>query len=115
MDTFLSPTAAFWRRHIEAHAASGLSAADYCARHDLGLSTFYLWRRKLSAVPAASKATATFAELVVATALAPTGAPAGPSAGIELHHPSGWCISLGENFSRPALERLLDTLDQRRR
>lgn len=106
MDTFPSSTAAWWQRHIEAHASSGLPVAGYCATHDLSPSTFYLWRRKLSA---ASPPRATFTELLVEPPAATAAA-----APIELHHPSGWRICLGRNFSRSDLERLLDTLQERR-
>jgi transposase-like protein len=34
-----------WRRHFERQEASGLSVRDYCCRHDLTESAFYVWRR----------------------------------------------------------------------
>lgn len=36
-----------WRSHIQAWQRSGLSQAGYCRQHDLVLSRFGYWRRKL--------------------------------------------------------------------
>ena len=37
-----------WRRHIWAHARSGLSVVVYCRRHGLREHGFYWWRRQLA-------------------------------------------------------------------
>jgi transposase-like protein len=36
-----------WRRHVERQQASGLSVREYCGRHDLAESAFYVWRRTI--------------------------------------------------------------------
>lgn len=36
----------FWREHISAWQASGLSQTAYCRRHELKLNTFAYWRSK---------------------------------------------------------------------
>lgn len=38
-----------WREHVEAQAASGVSAAAYCRRHGLHARSFYRWRRIFAA------------------------------------------------------------------
>lgn len=37
---------AFWQKHLEAWADSGLSQAQYCQTYDLALHQFGYWRRK---------------------------------------------------------------------
>ena len=39
----------YWQEHISGWGASGLSQADYCRKHGISKSTFWLWKRKLSA------------------------------------------------------------------
>jgi transposase-like protein len=34
-----------WRRHVGRQQASGLSVREYCVRHNLTESAFYVWRR----------------------------------------------------------------------
>lgn len=36
-----------WRRHLERQQASGLSVREYCDRHNLAESAFYVWRRTI--------------------------------------------------------------------
>ena len=43
-------TGSQWSRLISEQASSGLSEQAFCTRHDLGLSTFYKWKRKLNDV-----------------------------------------------------------------
>ena len=38
----------FWLKHTEAWRQSGQSQREYCSRHDLAISTFQLWRRRLA-------------------------------------------------------------------
>jgi hypothetical protein len=38
----------FWRSQIEGHAASGLSAREWCRRERLSEPSFYAWRRELA-------------------------------------------------------------------
>ena len=42
----LEDRAAFWREHLAAHEASGLSVRVYCREHGLGEASFYQWRRR---------------------------------------------------------------------
>jgi hypothetical protein len=41
---------AFWREMVTAWKASGLGARRFCREHGLAVSTFGLWRKKLSQV-----------------------------------------------------------------
>ena len=45
-------TATQWRKLLEQFERSGQTRGGFCAAHGLALSTFDLWRRKLSATPA---------------------------------------------------------------
>jgi hypothetical protein len=47
-----SLTKSAWRKRIHAQQNSGLSIARYCAQHGLSKSSFYLWRKRLSATGA---------------------------------------------------------------
>ncbi len=38
----------YWQEHITGWRASGLSQADYCLKHGISKSTFWLWKRKLT-------------------------------------------------------------------
>lgn len=42
----------FWHGHIKDWQSSGLSQRDYCRVHQVPLSTFTLWRRRLLAADA---------------------------------------------------------------
>jgi hypothetical protein len=42
-----------WRQHVLQQAQSGLSVAEFCVQHQLAAASFYQWKRKLSAQPAA--------------------------------------------------------------
>ncbi len=41
-------TRAQWARLVAAQAASGLSVEAFCAEHDLGVTSFKRWRRRVS-------------------------------------------------------------------
>ena len=41
----------FWRRHLEAIEAEGITTAAYARREGLSLDLLYQWRRKLSLAP----------------------------------------------------------------
>ena len=65
--TILSKSA-FWQQHITDWQSSGISQPDYCAKHNLKLSTFTYWRGKQSKsrsklVPVPMPPTAALAEL----------------------------------------------------
>ena len=45
----------FWRKHIEAKEASGLSVEQYCRDHHLTTSQYYNWRAKVRSLDAEPK------------------------------------------------------------
>ena len=52
-----------WHQLIDAFEASDLSVDDYCAQHDLKLTTFYKWRNRLQQEARAQKTSPSFIEL----------------------------------------------------
>lgn len=44
----VSRTAGDWKKIIEAWAATGMSQRDFCAKHGIGLSSFYQRRARLN-------------------------------------------------------------------
>jgi hypothetical protein len=74
-----------WRETISAWQASGLSARQYCIRHELKEASFYYWRREIQRrdarrVPSQSP------EFVPVTVL--------PAATLEVRCPSGHVVTL---------------------
>ena len=51
------------RRHLQAQAEGPLSVSAYCEAHDLSLSTFYSWKRKLSEADATPVEATGFTEI----------------------------------------------------
>jgi len=45
-----------WRRRLQRQAASGLSIPDFCSQEGVSTASFYAWRRRLAAPPAAASA-----------------------------------------------------------
>jgi hypothetical protein len=43
-----------WQEQLQRFEQSGLSVADFCAQHGLGLRSFYAWRRRLRGQPPTS-------------------------------------------------------------
>ena len=37
-----------WEAHIQAWEKSGLTAADYCRRHNLSYDAFHYWKKKIT-------------------------------------------------------------------
>ena len=52
-------SAAFWKKQLQQHRASGLSVAAFCRVRSLGVASFYAWRRRLldraTSVPASAE------------------------------------------------------------
>jgi transposase-like protein len=66
----------FWAQHVAACAASGLSRAAYCRRHDLSYWTFNDWRRRVESAQPRPVSTAQHQSLVpvVLSSTRPTAA-----------------------------------------
>lgn len=98
----------FWRQHIEDCSHSHLSQYEYCRTHDLALSTFSYWKRRLIA---GKKEPVCFFPLTVEVASQP-GSPSAAS-GLSLYlGKDKYHVELSENFSTNTLKQLIVTLEQ---
>lgn len=87
----------YWRNQVEKQADSGLSASAFCQSHDIKISQFYRWRRKLRKGQYHDGAPGGFLELV-------------PSSN---HGPSGVHIRIGNDL-HIELDRIFDPLTLRK-
>ena len=84
-----------WKKHLEAQARSGLSAAEYCRREELSWHKFLYWRSKSQTkksgqfVPIGSKSDQRF----------------------EVQVKAGMRISVPVDFDATALKRLIGVLN----
>lgn len=76
--------AEYWQGHIDAWRQSGLTQIAYCARHGLGVKSFYRWRHKARAT----------AQTKLPLTLIPVSPGIPATTGIRLHSPGGWRIEL---------------------
>ena len=60
---------AFWHRHVQEQAKSGLGVRAYCQQEQLAENSFYAWRRELERRRPANTTPQGFTELVVAPRL----------------------------------------------
>jgi len=100
----------YWQRHIRAWQASQLSQSEYCRRNKIALNTFGAWKRKL--VPAQTDAGA-LVELPV-DKLLKSSSPRFPvlqPSGLALILSQSLRIEIAEDFSAPALRRLVQALE----
>lgn len=86
-----------WRTLIRAFERSGQTRRGFCARHDVALSTFDWWRKRLGVVGDRAAAHAPDAELFVE--LAPPGTPVtatvvAPAWDVELELGAGMVLRL---------------------
>ena len=73
---------AYWKQHVEAWQKSGLSQRAYGLKHNLALSSFSYWQRKLNPGHRASKSQ--FASVKVS--------PVQTTTPVRLVHPNGFVI-----------------------
>ena len=85
-----------WKRHLEAQARSGLTAAEYCRREKLTNSQFLYWRSKEK-----TKKTGQFV---------PIGGSQSEQR-FEVQVKEGVLISLPVDFYATALKRLIEVLN----
>ncbi len=98
----------FWQRHIENCSRSPLTQAQYCREHCLALATFGYWKKKLKMI---GEEKARFYPLTVQSS---TQKKTNRSqAGLSLHLGTDkFRIDLAEDFSAPALKKLVRILEQ---
>lgn len=100
---------AFWQQHIENCSRSSLSQRQYCIRNLLALSTFTYWKRRLNKGKQQSQVR--FYPLAVQSE-PPRTSPSRP-AGISIRlAQNDLQVDLAEDFSVPALMKLLTNLKQ---
>jgi hypothetical protein len=91
----------FWHRHIANCCSSSLTQAQYCKEHFLAMATFCYWKKKFQMT---RQEKARFYPLTV---------PIRSQAGLSLHLcKDKFRIDLAENFSEPALKKLVTILEQ---
>ena len=109
----LSPRGRFWRKHIQQWQRSGGTQSQYCQEHDLSVSAFHWWQRKLrernpgvdSPQPVSPVPVATFTELRI-----PAGDTAAGPYAYEIVLPNGIQVRLRPNFEAEATARLVSLL-----
>src|SRR5262245_59159538 len=97
----------FWRRHFKRQKASGVSVREYCFRHELTESAFYVWRRVIRERDEDSSrpAPAFLPVTVVDHPARSTGSA------IDLHLPSGWRVRVRPGCDRELLAVVLALLE----
>jgi len=96
------------QKHLIAQSASGLTIAAYCRQHQISQNTFFNWRKRFFAHPAAPPAAMPFLKLPFAPV---------PAERLDLTLPNGARISAPLSFDVPILReviRLLAPLHSRR-
>lgn len=121
------PRASYWRRQIEACAASGLSQAEFCRRHSLSVASLQWWKWKLGSSPSSTRPSRATV-LASATPSSPPGPAflpvrlvsgdeqAGPLGGsrpaiYEVELRSGHRIRVAGDFEPVVLARLIRTVE----
>ncbi len=100
-----SPAWDKWRDLIERQQASGFSVAAFCRDNGVAASSFFAWKRKLAAAPAASSPA--FVEATVA------GTPpvARSARRIEVCLRHGRRVRVGRGFDRGLLAEVVAALE----
>lgn len=91
-----------WHKIIEQQEASGLSGAGFCREHNICLSRFYHWRRRLK-----QDSPGGFLEL---RADAASSRPELAGAGVLIHLNGTLSIELAPGFDSTTLERAVQVL-----
>lgn len=101
MDQDLEKTRS-WRKVIREASQSGLSVREFCRRHKLKESQFYIWQRRLKK-SRTDQDSATFALV--------SEEPGAIAAGLELVLKSGMRIRIGRGVDAATLRTVLATVD----
>jgi hypothetical protein len=75
-----------WRRRLRRQAVSGLSIPEFCSREGVSAASFYAWRRRLAAPPAAPAESPLFVPLHLDPSPHPDDTASGRGFEIELPH-----------------------------
>lgn len=87
-----------WRDLLAQYPRSGMGVSAFCRQHDIGVSTFFAWRRRLAEEPQR-----TFIELT-AQAQAPGAAT------IEVLLPRGMTVRVHDGFDPDMLRHVVEAL-----
>jgi putative transposase len=124
---------AFWAKHQQDWAESGLSLSAYCRREAIGYSTFYTWRKRLVSIavdqsvtlatfavksPVASQVKHASVTTIASTSPRPAMKPCqlvpvsirASLPEIVLCSPAGWQVTISRHVDLPALAQLLQQL-----
>ena len=98
----------YWHDHIQSWEQAGLSQRDYCKANSLALSTFSYWRKKLGKN---STTRPRFYPLAVVPDFSAGNKET--TARLRLNFSKGrFQVEIQDDFSEPALQRLILTLEQ---
>ncbi|BCL63156.1 hypothetical protein DGMP_38490 [Desulfomarina profundi] len=98
----------FWHRHIEECEKSHLSQIEYCTTHNIALSTFGYWKRKLGKD---QNRKPVFYPLTVSPSISHKNGI--KESGLTLHVKDGrFTIQIEKGFSSSALSEVITTLEQ---
>lgn len=107
-------TREFWRGHVEALAASGLTAAAYAAKAGVHPGTLAAWRSKLRGPKPSKKKQVRFIEVQAPVTPATTETPPTPEAGVIELVVGGARILIRGRVEADALTPVLAALEDRR-
>jgi hypothetical protein len=98
----------FWFHHIEECTKSGLSQVEYCQGHNIALSTFSYWKRKLNH---SDQAKPVFYPIAISSDHPRDDSE--KNTGLILHLRNGrFSLEIENDFSISTLTRLVATLEQ---
>jgi hypothetical protein len=104
-----SKGAQFWAHHVEQYRHGELTLREYCERHELKLSTFGRWRRRVCRNDAGTPARPAPVNIVRVDLAAAPGASPGT---LEVVLGNGRCIRVTGGFDAPTLTRLITAVEQ---
>jgi hypothetical protein len=93
----------FWGEQVKAWRISGVTQAQYCREHDLGLKSFGFWKGKLSL----SSSKPVFHQVRIV----PEQNNESGSLFLNLHVSSKYRIEVQDNFNPLTLQKLLKVLE----
>ena len=98
----------FWQNHIDQYSQSSLSQTEYCSAHNISLSTFGYWKRKLKQE---ERVHTVFYPLSIPTVQASNDNNPKRS-GLTLHLKGGrFSLEFEEEFSSSTLSQIVSALE----
>ncbi len=97
----------FWARHIDGWRDSGVSQRDYCSRNGLVLSTFTLWKKRLSASRTPTREACVPVEIVPVRLQFPSE---GTPIVVWLVTDRGYRLEVRDGFNQETLQKVVKAL-----